>query len=59
MYTYKQNQNSPAKIKYNRLTQKTKESESYIYLLITKLTKAQIGKKKKKTKNLKQGVNWE
>ena len=31
IYTHKQNQNSPAKIKYNRLTQQTKETKNYIY----------------------------
>ena len=37
----KQNQNSSAKRKYNRLTQQTKEIKNYIYQLKTKLTKAQ------------------
>jgi len=32
------------KIKYNRLTRKTKEIKNYIYQLRTKLTKAQNGK---------------
>ena len=31
MYTYKQNQNNPTKIKYNRFTQQTKETKNYIY----------------------------
>ena len=39
-----QNQNSSANIKYNRLTQRTKETKNYIYQLRTKLTKAQTGK---------------
>ena len=30
-YTHKQNQNSPTKIKYNRLTQLTKETKNDIY----------------------------
>ena len=43
-YTHEQNQNSPTKVKYNRLTQRTKEIKNYIYQLKTKLTKAQTGK---------------
>ena len=43
-----QNQNSPTKIKYNRLPWWTKETKNYIYQLRTKLTKAQTGEKKKK-----------
>jgi len=39
-YTHKQNQNNPTKLKYNTLTQQTKETKNYIYLL----------RKKKKTK---------
>ena len=31
IYTHKQNQNSPTKIKYNRLTRQTKETKNYIY----------------------------
>ena len=31
IYTHKQNQNSPTKIKYNRLTCWTKETKNYIY----------------------------
>ena len=46
IYTHKQNQNSPAKIKYNRLTQKTKATKNYIYTR-TKLVKAQTGKQSK------------
>ena len=30
IYTHKQNQNSPTKIKYNRLTRITKETKNYI-----------------------------
>ena len=41
IYTHKQNQNHPTKIKYNRLTQRTKETKNYIYHLRIKLTKAQ------------------
>ena len=37
-YTSKQNQNRPTKIKYNRLTWWTKETQNYIYQLRTKLT---------------------
>ena len=40
----KQNQNSSAKRKYNRLTQWTEAIKNYIYQLRTKLTKAQSGK---------------
>ena len=55
----KQNQNSSAKRKYNRLTQRTKETKNYIYQLRTKLkhklenkTKArcQLGNKAMKIK---------
>ena len=35
---------SPTKIKYRRLTQKTKEVKNYIYHLKTKVTKAQTEK---------------
>jgi len=38
IYTHKHNQNSRRKIKYNRLTQQTKEIKNYIYQLKTKLT---------------------
>ena len=31
IYTHKQNENSPRKIKYSRLTQQTKEAKNYIY----------------------------
>ena len=41
IYTHKQNQNSPTKIKYNRLTQQRKPK---ITSTVTKLTKAQTGK---------------
>jgi len=44
IYTHKQNQNSPTNIKYNRLTQQTKEAKIFIYQLRTKLTKAQTRK---------------
>ena len=56
----KQSQNSPTKIKYNRLTQRTKGIKNYIYQLRTKLrhkpenkTKArcQVGNKAVKTTN--------
>ena len=30
IYTHKQNQNSPPKIKYSRLAQRTKETKNYI-----------------------------
>ena len=50
IYTHKQNQNSPMKIKQNRCTQRTKEAKNYTYQLRTNLTKAQTGKKKKKNK---------
>ena len=42
-----QSQNSPPKIKYGRLTQRTKEIKNYIYQLRTKLTKAQTENKTK------------
>ena len=44
IYTHEPSQNSPTKIKYNRLTQQTKEIKNYICQLRTKLTKAQTGK---------------
>ena len=59
IYTHKQNQNSPTKIKYSRLTWQTKEIKYYIYQLRKKLkhklekkTKArcQVGNKAMKTK---------
>ena len=37
MYTHKQSQNSPTKIKYSKLTWRTKEIKNYIYQLRTKL----------------------
>ena len=40
VYTHKQSQKSPTKIKYNRLTQQTKKIKNYIYQLRTKLNKA-------------------
>ena len=36
MYTHKQSQKSPTKIKYSRLTWQTKEIKNYIYQLRTK-----------------------
>ena len=44
IYTHEQSQNSPIKIKYNRLTWFTKEIKNYVYQLRTKLTKAQTGR---------------
>ena len=44
IYTHEQSQNSPTKIKQNRLTWQIKEIKIYIYQLRTKLTKAQTGK---------------
>ena len=44
IYTHKKNQNSPTKIKYNRLIWRSKETKNYIYQLKTKQTKAQTGK---------------
>jgi len=44
VYTHKQSQNSPNKIKYSRFTQETKEVKNYIYQLRTKPTKTQTGK---------------
>ena len=38
IYTHEQSQNSPTKIRYSRLTQKTKEIKNYIYQLRTKLS---------------------
>ena len=58
-HSHEQSENSPTKIKYNRLTQWTKEIKNYIYHLRTKLkhkledkTKArcQVGNKTMKTK---------
>ena len=40
IYTHKQSQNSPTKIKYNRLTLQTKETKNDIHQLRTKLTEA-------------------
>ena len=40
-------QYSPTKIKYSRLTWRTKEIKNYIYQLRTKLTKAQTRNKTK------------
>ena len=44
IYTHEQSKNSPTKIKYSRLTWRTKEIKNHIYQLRTKLTKAQTGK---------------
>ena len=44
LYTHKQSQNSPTKIKYSRLTWQTKEIKNYMYQLNTKL-KHKLGKK--------------
>ena len=47
IYTHEQNQNSPAKIRYSRLTQKTKEikKKNYIYQLRTNLIKHKLENK--------------
>ena len=44
IYTHKQSQNSPTKVKYSRLAHQMKEIKNYIYQLRTKLPKAQTGK---------------
>ena len=44
IYIHKQNQNSPTKLKYNKLTWLTKETKNYIHQLRTNLTKAEAGK---------------
>ena len=44
IYTYKRNQNSPTKTKYDRLTQWTKETKSSICQLRTQLSKVQTAK---------------
>ena len=44
IYTHEQSQNSPIRIKHNRLTQQTNKIKNYICQLRTKLTKAQTGK---------------
>ena len=46
IYTHKQSQNSPTKIKYSRLTQWTKEIKYHIYQLRLELSKAQTRKQK-------------
>ena len=43
-YTPMQSQDSSTKIKYSRLTRRTKEIKNYIYQLRTKLTKTQTRK---------------
>jgi len=59
IHTEEQSQNRPTKIKYNRLTQQTKEIKNYIYQLRTKLKhklekktkpRCQLGNKAMKTK---------
>ena len=59
IYTYEQNQNSPTNIKYNRLTQGTKEIKNCTYQLGTKLkhklenkikARCQVGNRAMKTK---------
>ena len=47
MYTPISKINSPTKIKYNRLTQQTKETKNYVYQLRTKLTKHKLENKTK------------
>ena len=44
MYTHNQNENSSTRIKYNKLTQRTKVNKNYIYQEKKKLIKAQTGK---------------
>ena len=44
MYTHEQSQNSPTKIKHNRLIRQAKEIKNFIYQLRSKLTEAQTGK---------------
>ena len=51
IYTHKKNQNSPTKIKYNRLIWRSKETKNYIYQNKTN----QITNLKTK---LNQGTNW-
>ena len=46
-HTHEQSQNSPTKIKHNRLTQQTKEIKNGIYQLRTKLTKHKLETKTK------------
>ena len=45
IYTHEQSQNSPTKVKCNRLTWQAKDTKNYKYQLRTRLTKAQTGKK--------------
>ena len=54
MYTHKQNQNSPTKIKYSRLTQRTKEIKK-LYLPVENKINSSTNWKTK----LKQGASWE
>ena len=51
IYTHRQNQNSPTKIKYDSLTQQTKETKNYINQ--NKANQSTNCKKK-----LKQVANW-
>ena len=44
IYTHEQNQNSPTKIKYNRLTPQTLETKNDIHQWRTKLTETQAEK---------------
>ena len=60
IYTHKQNQNSPTKIKYNRLTWWTKETKNYLYQNKTNYLKNKLENKTKaryqlgnKTKKIK------
>jgi len=43
IHAHEQSKNSPIKINYNRLTQRTKEIKNYSYQLRRKITKAQTG----------------
>ena len=52
IYTHKQNQKSPTKIKYNRLTWQTKETRNYIY-------QNRANQSSNWKTQLKQGANWE
>ena len=51
IYTHKQNQKSPTKIKYNRLTWQTKENKNYIY-------QNKPNYSTNWTTTLKAGANW-
>ena len=43
IHAHEQSKNSPIKINYNRLTQRTKEIKNYSYQWRRKITKAQTG----------------